>query len=574
MPECAYRPGGPWRHPATGAEEADRPGNEAFLAAAGVRWTVVDAHLLLGGRLRWRRTPSCGVPARACRCSAAPRSALACNLGASPPVMLPPYPGSRTPAHQVWSRHGGYPGDPRYLDFHKRHAETGLRLWRVTDAGGRPRRQAPLPPRGRRWTPCATRPRHFPELLGGIAGLGGGVAVCPYDAELFGHWWFEGVAWLEGVLAQCLAGGPVTTTTPSRELQAHAPSARIAPSRRLVGRGGRPPGVGERRHHLDVGGPAPRRGGRRRRPPRAAAAPRARRPRRSCCCLAASDWPFLVTTGTAADYASERFRLHRDRLHELLAAAATPRCRRGRRRTSPAWRSIPLVEWRRRLMSRSSEGMTIATTPAAANVALPKVPCQHIADIELPREVQGLYELAYNLWWTWNPKATELFAAVDSRAWSHYHNPVQMLINVERRQWEHLVDNENFLEAYASLMEGFQAYMDGAARAWFWRNYPQHEGGPVAYLSMEYGVHQSLAVYSGGLGILSGDHLKSASDLAVPLVAVGLLYRSGYFQQTVDPDGHQQHTYPEYDFSRLPVRPAAGPTGRDVVVSVRSATAR
>src|SRR6185503_2842645 len=78
----------------------------------------------------------------------------------------------------------------------------------------------------------------------------------------------------------------------------------------------------------------------------------------------------------------------------------------------------------------------------------------------------------------------------------------------------------------------------------------------------------SLAIYSGGLGILSGDHLKSASDLAVPLVAVGLLYRSGYFQQTVDPDGHQQHTYPEYDFSRLPVRPALGPTGRDVVVAV------
>jgi starch phosphorylase len=208
---------------------------------------------------------------------------------------------------------------------------------------------------------------------------------------------------------------------------------------------------------------------------------------------------------------------------------------------------------------------TAATT---ANITLPQVPCQHVADIELPREVQGLYELAYNLWWTWNPKATELFSAVDSRAWAHYHNPVQMLINVERRQWEHLVENDTFIEAYSSLIDEFQGYMAGAARAWFWRNYPQYESGPVAYLSMEYGVHQSLAIYSGGLGILSGDHLKSASDLAVPLVAVGLLYRSGYFQQTVDPDGHQQHTYPEYDFSRLPVRPVAGPTGRDVVVRV------
>jgi starch phosphorylase len=208
------------------------------------------------------------------------------------------------------------------------------------------------------------------------------------------------------------------------------------------------------------------------------------------------------------------------------------------------------------------------TTMTAPQPTLPQVPCQHIADIELPHEVQDLYELAYNLWWTWNPRATELFSAIDPRAWSHYHNPVQMLINVERRQWENLADNETFLEAYSSLMEEFQAYMSGAARSWFWLNYPSYDGGPVAYLSMEYGVHQSLAIYSGGLGILSGDHLKSASDLAVPLVAVGLLYRAGYFQQTVDPDGHQQHTYPEYDFSRLPVRPAAGATGRDVVVSV------
>jgi starch phosphorylase len=210
----------------------------------------------------------------------------------------------------------------------------------------------------------------------------------------------------------------------------------------------------------------------------------------------------------------------------------------------------------------------MTTTTVAPNPALIEIPRQHIADIELPQEVQGLYELAYNLWWTWNPRATEFFSAIDSRAWSYYHNPVQMLINVERRQWDNLVRNETFLDTYTSLMQDFRAYMTGAGRCWFWLNYPAYEGGPVAYLSMEYGVHQSLAIYSGGLGILSGDHLKSASDLAVPLVAVGLLYRSGYFQQTVDPDGNQQHTYPEYDFSRLPVRPAEGPTGRDVIVSV------
>jgi starch phosphorylase len=199
---------------------------------------------------------------------------------------------------------------------------------------------------------------------------------------------------------------------------------------------------------------------------------------------------------------------------------------------------------------------------------LPRIDCQHVGDIELPHEFQELYELAYNLWWTWSPRAGELFSAIDSRAWAYYYNPVQVLLNVERRQWEHLLESETFLGTYAAVTQELRSYMNGAARSWYWLNYPTYDRGPIAYLSMEYGVHQSLAVYSGGLGILSGDHLKSASDLGVPLVAVGLLYRSGYFQQTVDPDGHQQHSYPEYDFARLPVRPAANATGRDVLVTV------
>jgi starch phosphorylase len=143
-----------------------------------------------------------------------------------------------------------------------------------------------------------------------------------------------------------------------------------------------------------------------------------------------------------------------------------------------------------------------------------------------------------------------------------------VLINVERLQWGHLLANETFLDAYGAVVQELRSYMNGTAGTWFRRHYPEYDTGPVAYLSMEYGVHQSLAIYSGGLGVLSGDHLKSASDLGVPLVAVGLLYSAGYFQQTVDADGHQQHTYPEYDFARLPVRPVAGPTGRDVIVSV------
>lgn len=196
------------------------------------------------------------------------------------------------------------------------------------------------------------------------------------------------------------------------------------------------------------------------------------------------------------------------------------------------------------------------------------IPAQHVTDLELPHELRGLYDLAYNLWWTWNPRARELFSAIDGRAWSLYHNPLQVLINVERRQWEHLRENETFLEAYTAVMQELHAYTGTSEGTWFQHHYPGYDRGPMAYFSMEYGLHQSLALYSGGLGILSGDHLKSASDLGVPLVAVGLLYRSGYFGQTLDSDGHQQHSYPQYDFARLPLRPVSGHTGRDMLVTV------
>jgi len=315
MPECAYRPGGAWRHPATGAEESDRPGNEAFLTAAGIRWTVVDAHLLLGGEPLvpypdlWGATGEPGEP---------PPLPIVSRLqpqriGESTVAALPREPHS---AHQVWSRHGGYPGDPRYLDFHKRHGETGLRLWSVTDAAGDLGDKLPYHP-GEAMDAVRDQARHFPELLAGIAGLGGGVAVCPYDAELFGHWWFEGVAWLEEVLASTLDGGPITTTTPSRELVAHPPAASIALHEGSWGEEGDHrvwvnPATTWMWEDLRLAEEAVARTLRSLSPARARAA------LAQLLLLAASDWPFLVTTGTAADYASERFHRHRDRLFELL----------------------------------------------------------------------------------------------------------------------------------------------------------------------------------------------------------------------------------------------------------------
>ncbi len=197
-----------------------------------------------------------------------------------------------------------------------------------------------------------------------------------------------------------------------------------------------------------------------------------------------------------------------------------------------------------------------------------QIPCLRVADIELPREVSGLYELAYNYWWSWSPRARRLFNSIDPVAWAEYHNPVQMLINVDPSQWEQLLQSETFLATYNSVMKEFEEYMSAAGGTWAERQGFTTEDDLVAYFSSEYGLHECFNIYSGGLGILSGDHCKSASDLGLPFVAVGLLYRRGYFRQAVDADGRQQHIYPQYDFSRLPVRPVAGPTQRPVIVEV------
>ncbi|MEM9596659.1 MAG: alpha-glucan family phosphorylase [Acidobacteriota bacterium] len=199
---------------------------------------------------------------------------------------------------------------------------------------------------------------------------------------------------------------------------------------------------------------------------------------------------------------------------------------------------------------------------------LHQIPTLHVCEIEVPREFERLYEMAYNLWWTWTPEARSLFSAVDPAKWALYRNPVQLLINVDPRQWYPLLEDDDFIAKYHRVVQTFDDYLHRHHGTWFDRENPEFDQGPFAYFSMEYGLHQSLAIYSGGLGVLSGDHCKSASDLGLPFVAVGLLYRRGYFQQTIDAEGFQQHIYPEYDFTRLPLRPVSTVTGREVIVSV------
>ena len=142
---------------------------------------------------------------------------------------------------------------------------------------------------------------------------------------------------------------------------------------------------------------------------------------------------------------------------------------------------------------------------------------------------------------------------------------MQLLINVEPQQWMRLLADPEFRRTYELVMRAWTSTARGPAGSTTRRS---TLAGPVAYFSMEFGIHESLGVYSGGLGVLSGDHCKAASDLGVPLVGVGLLYRSGYFRQTVDADGFQQHIYPDYDFARLPILPVQAPGGGVLTVPI------
>ena len=145
---------------------------------------------------------------------------------------------------------------------------------------------------------------------------------------------------------------------------------------------------------------------------------------------------------------------------------------------------------------------------------------------------------------------------------------VELLINIEPAHWETLLEDEVFLSMYKSVLREFETYMKTVSDAWFAKNHPGYQGGPFVYFSTEFGFHECLRTYSGGLGVLPGDHCKSASNLGIPFIAIGPLYKHGYFEQEVEPDGRQQHFYPAYDFSRLPIRPLLGDNGRHLTVNI------
>ncbi|NNF70130.1 MAG: alpha-glucan family phosphorylase [Acidimicrobiia bacterium] len=201
------------------------------------------------------------------------------------------------------------------------------------------------------------------------------------------------------------------------------------------------------------------------------------------------------------------------------------------------------------------------------NHPLVGVPSGPIAPVRVPKAYRRLLDLAYNLWWTWDPLAYDLWARIDPRRWAESRNPLSVLPTIEPDTWEALEASTTFAELYGEVLNRFDAYM-GATDTWFDRNHPGFPG-PIAYLCTEFGTHHTLPFYSGGLGVLAGDHLKAASDLGLPLMGVGIFYRRGYFRQAVDPDGHQQHTYTPVETTRRPMRQLLDPsTGRPIQVSV------
>ena len=181
----------------------------------------------------------------------------------------------------------------------------------------------------------------------------------------------------------------------------------------------------------------------------------------------------------------------------------------------------------------------------------------------LPQQLSRMSELAYNILWAWEPAIRALFRRLDPALWKESgYNPVVMLGRVSQNTLERAAGDPRYTAQYHLACQRFDAHMSANTPE------PDSHGKLIAYFSAEYGLTECMPVYSGGLGVLSGDHMKSSSDLNLPLVGVALLYQAGYFRQYLNADGWQQERYLENDFYSLPIRPANGPDGEQQVVYV------
>jgi starch phosphorylase len=183
----------------------------------------------------------------------------------------------------------------------------------------------------------------------------------------------------------------------------------------------------------------------------------------------------------------------------------------------------------------------------------------HVLGRSLPAGIESLTELTLDLRWTWSHASDQLWQALDPEVWELTHNPWVILQSVSQARLEQLAADPQFTAALQQLVQEHQDYLQQPG--WFRQRYPERALNPVSYFSMEFGLGEALPLYAGGLGILAGDHLKTGSDLDVPLVGVGLLYQEGYFRQLLDDHGWQVEVYPYNDPSTLPIRPVIAASG-------------
>ncbi len=179
----------------------------------------------------------------------------------------------------------------------------------------------------------------------------------------------------------------------------------------------------------------------------------------------------------------------------------------------------------------------------------------------IPASLVRLTELSQNLWWSWTLEARQLFEAIDPTLWFlTHHNPVKLLADVKPERLAKLAEDPSYLRHYSAVLKMFDEYRANG-RSWFSTKHGTEVKSVIAYFSAEFGLHTSIPIYSGGLGILAGDHCKEASDLGVPLVGIGFMYPQGYFKQRITAEGWQEAAYAPFNREDSPIHQALTPSG-------------
>lgn len=193
----------------------------------------------------------------------------------------------------------------------------------------------------------------------------------------------------------------------------------------------------------------------------------------------------------------------------------------------------------------------------------------------LPKSIESLNSIAGNYWWTWNQDSWELFQMIDEKIWNETRNPVLTLLQADRSKLDQLALDKQFLGKLEWVASRFSTYMNrpdaGAGASWYAQNYKNKgpdKKSPIAYFSAEFGIHEALPIYSGGLGVLAGDHVKSSSDLGIPMVFMGLFYKNGYFTQHIDSEGQQVDVYGSFEGDELSLEKVKDKAGNELTIEV------